>query len=220
MVRPPIALERMLRIHFVRHWFNLADLACEEALYDSLSLRRFVGIDLGSETVPDATTLLKFRHLLDEHKLGEGIFAEVGQVLQARGAKLKSGTIVDATLIGAPSSTKNKDDAVTIDIIDTALAYGLLTLTARFGLVAKPGCHPIQTHLTSAPTSEADRRRPLGQILVKTTWLVSIELNTTAATAATCEMPLPIVLAPAPPEVPIAIGDFLRRGKPDVTRLK
>src|SRR6201987_5198470 len=68
--RPPIGLERMLRIHFVQHWFNLADLACEEALYDSLSLRRFVGIDLGSETVPDATTLLKFRHLLEEHKLG------------------------------------------------------------------------------------------------------------------------------------------------------
>jgi len=109
--RPPIALERMLRIHFVQHWFNLADLACEEALYDSLSLRRFVGIDLGSETVPDATTLLKFRHLLEEHKLGERIFAEVGQVLQARGAKLKSGTIVDATLISAPSSTKNKDKA-------------------------------------------------------------------------------------------------------------
>ncbi|MGF6383332.1 IS5 family transposase [Paraburkholderia atlantica] len=109
--RPPIALERMLRIHFVQHWFNLADLACEEALYDSLSLRRFVGIYLGSETVPDATTLLKFRHLLEEHKLGERIFAEVGAVLQARGAKLKSGTIVDATLIGAPSSTKNKEKA-------------------------------------------------------------------------------------------------------------
>ncbi|MEX3846794.1 MULTISPECIES: transposase [unclassified Paraburkholderia] len=83
--RPPIALERMLRIRFVQHWFNLADLACEEALYDSLSLRRFVGIDLGSETVPDATTMLKFRHLLEEHKLGERIFAEVGVVLQARG---------------------------------------------------------------------------------------------------------------------------------------
>jgi IS5 family transposase len=109
--RAPIALERMLRIHFVQHWFNLADLACEEALYDSLSLCRFVGIDLGSETAPYATTLLKFRHLLEEHKLGERIFAEVGRVLQARGAKLKSGTIVDATLIGAPSSTKNREKA-------------------------------------------------------------------------------------------------------------
>lgn len=101
----------MLRIHFVQHWFNLADLACEEALYDILSLRRFVGIDLGSETVPDATAMLKFRHLLEEHKLGERIFSEVGLVLQERGAKLKSGTIVDATLIGAPSSIKNRENA-------------------------------------------------------------------------------------------------------------
>ena len=69
--RPPIGLERMLRIHFLQHWFNLADVACEEALYDSASLRRFAGIDLGQEPVPDATTLLKFRRLLNQHKLGE-----------------------------------------------------------------------------------------------------------------------------------------------------
>jgi len=105
--RPPIGLERMLRIHFIQHWFNLADLACEEALYDSASLRRFVGIDLGREPVPDATTMLKFRRLLGEHKLGEALFAKVGQELQARGFKLNTGTIVDATIIGAPSSTKN-----------------------------------------------------------------------------------------------------------------
>lgn len=80
--RPPIGLERMLRIHFIQHWFNLADLACEEALYDSASLRRFVGIDLGSEPVPDATTMLKFRRLLNDHKLGEKLFATVGQVLR------------------------------------------------------------------------------------------------------------------------------------------
>jgi IS5 family transposase len=109
--RPPIGLERMLRIHFVQHWFNLADFACEEALYDSASLRRFVGIDLGCEAVPDATTLLKFRRLLETHKLGEQLFAEVGRVLQACGLKLKSGTIVDATIIGAPSSTKNEQKA-------------------------------------------------------------------------------------------------------------
>ena len=107
--RPPIGLERMLRIHFIQHWFNLADLACEEALYDSASLRRFVGIDLGCEPVPDATTLLKFRRLLNEHKLGEALFAKVGQELQARGFKVNTGTIVDATIIGAPSSTKNAD---------------------------------------------------------------------------------------------------------------
>jgi IS5 family transposase len=101
----------MLRIHFIQHWFNLADEACEEALYDSASLRRFVGIDLGREPVPDATTMLKFRRLLNENKLGEQLFAKVGQVLQQSGFKLKTGTIVDATIIGAPSSTKNADKA-------------------------------------------------------------------------------------------------------------
>jgi len=109
--RPPIGLERMLRIHFIQHWFNLADLACEEALYDSVSLRRFVGIDLGCEPVPDATTLLKFRRLLNDHKLGEALFARVGKELQTRGIKVNTGTIVDATIIGAPSSTKNADKA-------------------------------------------------------------------------------------------------------------
>ena len=109
--RPPIGLERMLRIHFIQHWFNLADLACEEALYDSASLRRFVGIDLGAEPVPDATTMLRFRRLLNDHKLGEALFARVGQELQARGFRINTGTIVDATIIGAPSSTKNADRA-------------------------------------------------------------------------------------------------------------
>ena len=109
--RPPIGLERMLRIHFIQHWFNLADLACEEALYDSASLRRFVGIDLGREPVPDATTVLKFRRLLNDNKLGEALFGKVGQELQARGFKVSTGTIVDATIIGAPSSTKNADKA-------------------------------------------------------------------------------------------------------------
>jgi IS5 family transposase len=107
--RPPIGLERMLRIHFIQHWFNLADVACEEALYDSTRLRRFVGIDLGSEPVPDATTMLKFRRLLNNNKLGEQLFAKIGEVLQSSGFKLKTGTIVDATIIGAPSSTKNKE---------------------------------------------------------------------------------------------------------------
>lgn len=105
--RPPIGLERMLRIHFIQHWFNLADFACEEALYDITSLRHFAGIDLGCEAVPDATTLLKFRRLLEKHNLNEQLFAEVGRILQGSGMTLKTGTIVDATLIVAPSSTKN-----------------------------------------------------------------------------------------------------------------
>ena len=95
--RPPIGLERMLRIHFIQHWFNLADLACEETLYDSASLRRFVGIDLGREPVPDATTLLKFRRLLNDNKLSEALFAKVGQEPQqvahplAGGARVRRG---------------------------------------------------------------------------------------------------------------------------------
>ena len=117
--RPPIGLERMLRIHFIQHWFNLADLACEEALYDSASLRRFVGIDLGREPVPDSTTITKFRKLLNDNKLGEALFAQVGGELQARGFKVNTGTIVDATIIGAPSSTKNADKARDPDMHQT-----------------------------------------------------------------------------------------------------
>ncbi|AOU97707.1 IS5 family transposase [Acidihalobacter yilgarnensis] len=105
--RPPVGLERMLRMYFVQHGFNLADEACEEALLDSTSLRRFVGIDLGRERVPDGTTLLKFRRLLEQHDLGATLFAQVNQTLQDRGLKVGTGTIVDATIIGAPSSTKN-----------------------------------------------------------------------------------------------------------------
>ena len=107
--RPPVGLERMLRMYFVQHWFNLADAACEDALLDSTALRRFVVIDLGRERVPDATTLMKFRRLLEKHKLDEALFAKVGAVLQAHGLKVGTGTIVDATIIGAPSSTKNAD---------------------------------------------------------------------------------------------------------------
>lgn len=105
----PIGLERMLRIHFLQHWFNLADQACEETLCDSISLRRFAGIDLGREPVPDATSLLRFRHLLEQHKLGKKLFAEAGRILQESGMTLKTDTIVDATIIAAQSSTENED---------------------------------------------------------------------------------------------------------------
>jgi IS5 family transposase len=105
--RPPVGLERMLRIHFLQHWFNLSDPAVEEALYESVSMREFVGIDLGQERAPDETTICKFRHLLERHELGRRIFEAVGAHLQARGFRLSTGTIVDATLIAAPSSTKN-----------------------------------------------------------------------------------------------------------------
>lgn len=109
--RRPIGLGRMLKIHFLQHWFNLADEACEDALYDSAAFRSFVGIDLGSERAPDATTLLKFRRLLERHRLGETLFAAINQHLQKAGIKVGGGTIVDATIIAAPTSTKNKDKA-------------------------------------------------------------------------------------------------------------
>lgn len=109
--RPPIGLERMLRLHFLQHWFDLSDPAAEEALYDSLSMRAFVGIDLGREPVPDETTILNFRHLLERHNLGKALFERVNKYLASRGLKVAGGTIVDATIIAAPSSTKNRDKA-------------------------------------------------------------------------------------------------------------
>ena len=107
--RPPVGLERMLRIHFLQSWFNLSDPAAEEALYDMESMRRFVGIDPGNEPVPDETTICKFRHLLEAHGLGERIFQEVNAHLEEKGLRLSEGTIMDATIINAPSSTKNQD---------------------------------------------------------------------------------------------------------------
>jgi IS5 family transposase len=107
--RPPIGVERMLRIHFLQHWFNLSDPAVEESLYDSRAMRQFVGIDLGREPVPDETTVCKFRHLLEANNLGEKLFSLIAQYLHENGMKVHKGTIVDATIINAPSSTKNKE---------------------------------------------------------------------------------------------------------------
>ena len=107
--RPPVGLERMLRIHCLQLWFDLSDPAVEEALYDSQAMRAFVGIDLGHEPAPDETTVMRFRHLLEAHELGVRIFEEVGRVLLERGLRLSKGTIVDATIIAAPSSTKNAE---------------------------------------------------------------------------------------------------------------
>jgi len=106
--RRPIGLETMLRIYFVQQWFNLSDPQAEDALYDSESIRRFVRLDLGEDVVPDETTILRFRHLLEVHELTGKIFERVKALLVGRGLLLKSGTIVDATIIAAPSSTKNE----------------------------------------------------------------------------------------------------------------
>lgn len=106
--RRPVGIERMLRIYFLQHWFSLSDPAAEEALYDSRAMRVFVGIDLGAEPVPDETTICKFRHLMERHNLGDQLFHLVNQYLQENGMKVNRGTIVDASIINAPSSTKNK----------------------------------------------------------------------------------------------------------------
>jgi len=109
--RKPIGLERMLRIYFLQQWYGLADEALEDALYDSQALRGFAGIDLAVEAVPDATTLLHFRHWLERHELTRVLFDEIGAMLEERGLLMRQGTIVDATILAAPSSTKNKEKA-------------------------------------------------------------------------------------------------------------
>jgi len=107
--RHPVGLDRMLRIYFLQQWFNLSDPAVEEALYDSVVMRQFAGIDLGREPVPDETTVCKFRHLLEAHELGSKILRAVNAYLGSKGVKVTTGTIVDATIIHAPSSTKNRE---------------------------------------------------------------------------------------------------------------
>jgi len=107
--RPPVGLERMLRVYFLQQWYGLADEALEDALYDSQALQQFARIDLNAEGVPDATTLLNFRHLLETHDLCKGLFSAINADLTARGLLLREGTLVDATLIAAPPSTKNQE---------------------------------------------------------------------------------------------------------------
>ena len=105
----PKGLEKMLRIYFVQQWFDLSDPAAEDSIYDCESIRRFVGVELGEDDVPDESTILRFRHLLEKHELTKAIFAEVGSLLEEKQLLVKSGTIVDATIIAAPSSTKNRE---------------------------------------------------------------------------------------------------------------
>jgi IS5 family transposase len=105
--RQPLGLEKMLRVYFLQQWFNLSDPGAEDAIYDSESMRRFARVELGEDVVPDETTILRFRHLLEQHGLTGAIFDEIGGLLEARGLLLRAGTIVDATIIAAPSSTKN-----------------------------------------------------------------------------------------------------------------
>jgi IS5 family transposase len=117
--RRPVGLERMLRIYFLQKWFDISDPGAEESLYDSRSMRCFIGIDLGREPMPDETTICNFRHLLERHDLGKRLFETVHEHLERCGIKVARGTVVDATIISAPSSTKNAAAARDPDMCQT-----------------------------------------------------------------------------------------------------
>jgi IS5 family transposase len=109
--RPPIGIEKMLRMLLVSHWFNLSDEGCEDAVTENQTIRRFVRVNLSHQNAPDATTLLKFRHLLESNGIYEQIFETINRLLIANGLTVSKGSIVDAAIITAPSSTKNADNA-------------------------------------------------------------------------------------------------------------
>ncbi len=117
--RPPLGLGKMLRIYFLQQWFNLSDPAMEDALYDIESLRRFAGIELGQDEVPDETTILNFRHLLERHGLTKKLFGKVTAHLEQQGLLLRQGTIVDATIVTASRSTKNASRAADPEMSST-----------------------------------------------------------------------------------------------------
>lgn len=107
--RPPLGIEKMLRMYLLQCWFTLSDEGIEDAIYDSYAFRSFMKINFSSEQAPDATTLLKFRHLLEEHNIGQVFFQAISRTLKKCGYMMQGGSIVDATLIQAPSSTKNAE---------------------------------------------------------------------------------------------------------------
>jgi transposase, IS5 family len=156
--RHPVGLERMLRIYFLQNWFNLSDPQAEDSIYDSESMRRFAGVELGEDVIPDETTILRFRHLLEKHELTEAIFAEVNQLLGERNLLVKSGTIMDATILSAPSSTKNSTSSRDPEMRQTRkgknwhFGMKLHVGTDRQGLVH----HLTTTHAAVADITQVD----------------------------------------------------------------
>src|SRR5258708_5715824 len=148
--RPPVGLSLMLRVYFVQQWFNLSDPGAEDALYESPVLRRFVGIDLGRAPVPDESTILQFRHLLEKHELGGAMLNAVNQYLESRGIRITTGTIVDATIIHAPSSTKNRSGERDPEMHQTRQGKQWY-----FGLKANIGVDSKQGHVHSVCASAA-----------------------------------------------------------------
>jgi IS5 family transposase len=154
--RRPVGLEIMLRAYFVQQWFNLSDPGIEDALYDSASLRRFVGVDLGTAAAPDETTILRFRHLLEEHDLGGAMLDEVNHHLAAKGIRITTGTIVDATIIHAPSSTKNSSGERDPEMHQTKKGnQWYFGLKAHIGVDSKQGVvHSVCTSAASVADSQ------------------------------------------------------------------
>ena len=153
--RPPAGLGIMLRIYFLQHWFNLSDPAAEEALYDSVALRRFAGVDLGRAPAPDETTILNFRHLLERHDLCGAILDAVNHYLDSRGIRIGTGTIVDATIIHAPSSTKNSTGTRDPEMHQTRKGnQWYFGMKAHIGVDSKEG---IVHSLCSTAASVADK---------------------------------------------------------------
>ncbi len=148
--RHPVGLSIMLRTYFVQQWFNLSDPGAEELLYESAAVRRFVGVDLGVAAAPDETTILRFRHLLEEHELGGKMLDAVNLHLDAKGIKIQTGTIVDATIIAAPSSTKNAKKER-----DPAMHQTKKGNQWYFGLKAHIGVDAKEGHVHSVCTSAA-----------------------------------------------------------------
>ena len=148
--KKPVGLSIMLRVYFVQQWFNLSDPGVEEALYESAALRRFVGVDLGVAPAPDETTVLRFRHLLERHDLGGLMLDAVNLHLEARGIRIQTGTIVDATILHAPSSTKNASGGRDPEMHQTRKGKQWY-----FGLKAHIGVDAKQGHVHSVATSAA-----------------------------------------------------------------
>lgn len=142
--RPPMGIEKMLRMYLLQIWFNLSDPATEDSIYDSYAMRRFTGIDFMTEAVPDETTLCKFRHLLEANGLNKLFFDAINRVMVATGHMMKGGTIVDATIINAPGSTKNADKARDPEMHQTMKCH--IGVDAGSGLVHTITVTPANEH--------------------------------------------------------------------------
>jgi IS5 family transposase len=148
--RRPVGLQIMLRTYFMQQWFNLSDPGVEEAFYESATLRRFAGVDLGVAPAPDETTVLRFRHLLENHDLGGEMLETVNQHLEAKGIRIATGTIVDASILHAPSSTKNEKKQRDPEMHQTKKGKQWF-----FGLKTHIGVDSKEGHVHSAATSAA-----------------------------------------------------------------